>query len=57
MGAATASDKTDDGTTLINGVIAPQWIDDLTRLLARLGWRHSLELYDEDNNILEERHH
>ncbi|MER6135652.1 hypothetical protein [Streptomyces sp. NPDC001815] len=50
-------DKIDDGTTLINGVIAPQWIDDLTRLLAWLGWQHSLELSDEDNNILEERHH
>ncbi|KUN25926.1 hypothetical protein AQJ23_16175 [Streptomyces antibioticus] len=50
-------DKTDDGTTLINGVIDPRWIDDLTRLLARLGWQQSLELSDEDNNILEERHH
>ncbi|MFC8193943.1 hypothetical protein ACFUTV_00965 [Streptomyces sp. NPDC057298] len=57
MGAATASGKTDDGTTLIDGVIDPQRIDDLTRLLAGLGWQHSLEFPDEDNNILEERHH
>ncbi|MEW2623310.1 hypothetical protein [Streptomyces sp. NPDC048106] len=38
-------DQTDDGTTLINGVIDPQQIDDLATLLARLGWQHSLELY------------
>ncbi|QQM46302.1 hypothetical protein [Streptomyces liliifuscus] len=50
-------DQTDDGTTLVNGVIDPQRIDDLATLLARLGWQHSLELSDENNNIVEERHH
>lgn len=49
-------DKTDDGTTLINGVIYPQRIDDLATVLARLGWQHSLELSDENNNVIEERH-
>lgn len=48
-------DQTDDGTTLINGVIDPQQIDDLTRLFARLGWQHSLELSDESGSVVDER--
>lgn len=50
-------DQTDDGTTLINGVIDPQRIDDLATLLIRLGWQHTLELSDENDDIIEERHH
>ncbi|MFJ8357621.1 hypothetical protein [Streptomyces sp. NPDC093984] len=50
-------DKTDDGTTLINGVVAPQRIDDLSELLAGLGLRHSLELSDENNDVIDERQH
>lgn len=49
--------QTDDGTTLTAGVIDPQRIDELTTLLARLGWQHSLELSDEHDNVVEERHH
>lgn len=48
-------DQTDDGTTLINGVIDPQQIDDLSRLFARLGWQHSLELSDENGSVVQER--
>lgn len=50
-------DQTDDGTTLINGVIDPQRIDDLTKLFAGLGWHYDLELFDENDNAVEERHH
>ncbi|WP_329331389.1 hypothetical protein OG866_01285 [Streptomyces sp. NBC_00663] len=50
-------DQTDDGTTLINGVIDPRRIDDLATLLARLGWQHSLELSDDNGNVVEVRHH
>ncbi|MFD3997141.1 hypothetical protein [Streptomyces sp. NPDC058583] len=50
-------DQTEDGATLINGVIAPQRIDDLSTLFARLGWQHSIELSDENDNVVEERHH
>lgn len=50
-------DQTDDGATLVNGVIAPQRIDDLATLFARLGWQHSLELSDENDNVVEERRH
>lgn len=50
-------DQTDDGTTLINGVIDPQQIDDLSRLFAGLGWRHSLELSDQDGSVVQERRH
>ncbi|MFF4439946.1 hypothetical protein [Streptomyces sp. NPDC001621] len=46
-------DQTDDGTTLINGVIDPHRIDDLATLLARSGWQHSLELYDENDELVE----
>ncbi|MGW5636781.1 hypothetical protein [Streptomyces sp. NPDC003832] len=44
-------------TTLLNGVIAPHRLNDLAALFTRLGWHHSLELSDEDDNIIEVRHH
>ncbi len=46
-------DRTDDGTTLINGVIDPQRIEYLATLLARLGWQHSLELDDDIDEVVE----
>ncbi|MEV5787993.1 hypothetical protein ACGFWD_34325 [Streptomyces sp. NPDC048448] len=48
-------DQTEDGTTLINGIVDPQRIDDLATLLGRLGWRHSIELSDENGTVIEER--
>ncbi|MFJ9576171.1 hypothetical protein ACIRQF_07235 [Streptomyces sp. NPDC101191] len=50
-------DQTDDGVTLINDVIAPHRIGDLSTLFARLGWHHSVELSDENDNVVEERRH
>ncbi|MER7109812.1 hypothetical protein [Streptomyces sp. NPDC000229] len=50
-------DQTDDGATLVNGVIAPQRIDDLATLLTGLGRQHSLELSDENDDVVEERRH
>ncbi|MGW7210155.1 hypothetical protein [Streptomyces sp. NPDC054837] len=50
-------DQTDDGTTLINGVIDPQRINDLSTHLARFGWQHSLELSDENDRLVDELHH
>ncbi|MFD0209935.1 hypothetical protein ACFVH9_12560 [Streptomyces hirsutus] len=47
-------DQDDERTTLINGVVDPQRIDDLALLFARLGWRHSLELSDENDTVAEE---
>lgn len=50
-------DQDDEGTTLINGVVDPKRIRDLAMLFARLGWRHSLELFDENDTVTEEPRH
>lgn len=41
----------------INGVIDPHRINDLSTHLARFGWQHSLELSDENDNVVAELHH
>ncbi|MFK0122416.1 hypothetical protein ACIQSP_03780 [Streptomyces nigra] len=44
----------DGPDVLLNGVIAPERFDALSALLARFGLRHSLELYDENHNLIRE---
>ncbi|MFF3619336.1 hypothetical protein [Streptomyces sp. NPDC002467] len=41
-----------EGDTLLNGVVDPQRFDDLAALLTRFGLRFSLELYDEEGELL-----
>ncbi|MEV5078895.1 hypothetical protein ACIQFZ_33615 [Streptomyces sp. NPDC093064] len=43
-----------DDTTLLNGVIDPQRLDDLAALLGRLGLRYMIELYDDSNRLISE---
>ncbi|MER5738889.1 hypothetical protein ABT117_24820 [Streptomyces sp. NPDC002262] len=43
-----------DGDTLLNGVVDPQRFEDLAALLTRFGLRFSLELYDDDGELLRE---
>ncbi|MFJ5207827.1 hypothetical protein [Streptomyces nigra] len=49
-------DPVDGPDVLLNGVIAPERFDALSALLARFGLRHSLELYDENHNLIREIH-
>ncbi|MFE2325432.1 hypothetical protein ACFXD5_16190 [Streptomyces sp. NPDC059385] len=41
-----------EGDTLLNGVVDPQRFDDLAALLTRFGLRFSLELYDDEGELL-----
>ncbi|GAB1333423.1 hypothetical protein ACE1SV_00130 [Streptomyces sp. E-15] len=43
-----------NGDTLLNGVVDPQRFEDLAALLTRFGLRFSLELYDDDGELLRE---
>lgn len=43
-----------DGDTLLNGVVDPRRFEELAVLLTRLGLRFSLELYDDDGELLRE---
>ncbi|MFJ7058821.1 hypothetical protein ACK8N7_21830 [Streptomyces griseobrunneus] len=43
-----------EGHTLLNGVVDPQRFADLAALLTRFGLRFSLELYDEEGELLRE---
>ncbi|MFK4868495.1 hypothetical protein ACI3K4_25140 [Streptomyces sp. CSMPJR101] len=49
-------DPVDDPDVLLNGVIAPERFNNLAALLAHFGLRHSLELYDENHNLIREIH-
>ncbi|MCO4697998.1 hypothetical protein LRR80_04067 [Streptomyces sp. RO-S4] len=46
----------DDQDVLLNGVVAPHRFDDLTALLTRFGVTYTLELYDENGNLVRETH-
>ncbi|MFF8387379.1 hypothetical protein ACF053_27580 [Streptomyces kanasensis] len=46
-------DPTEEGT-LLNGVVDPQRFEDLAALLTRFGLLFSLELYDDDGELLQE---
>ncbi|MET9465476.1 hypothetical protein ABZY44_11790 [Streptomyces sp. NPDC006544] len=43
-----------EGDTLLNGVVDPQRFEDLATLLTRFGLPFSLELYDDDGELLRE---
>ncbi|MFF1779788.1 hypothetical protein [Streptomyces virginiae] len=43
-----------DGRTLLNGVVDPDRFVDLAALLTRFGLRFSIELYDDDGELLRE---
>ncbi|MFD9484132.1 hypothetical protein ACFWBX_09025 [Streptomyces sp. NPDC059991] len=44
----------DGSGTLLNGVIAPDRLDDLAALLTRFGLRFVLELYDDEGDLVRE---
>ncbi|MFI9420086.1 hypothetical protein [Streptomyces werraensis] len=44
----------DGQDVLLNGVVAPSRFDDLAALLTRFGASYTLELYDENDNLLRE---
>ncbi|MFF1482602.1 hypothetical protein ACFVYD_34510 [Streptomyces sp. NPDC058301] len=48
------ADPFDGSATLLNGVIAPDRLDDLAALLTRFDLRFTLELYDDDRNLVRE---
>ncbi|MEV7700961.1 hypothetical protein AB0O62_31105 [Streptomyces sp. NPDC086779] len=43
-----------DGDTLLNGVVDPRRFEDLAAQLTRFGLQFSLELYDDDGELLRE---
>ncbi|MFH9611088.1 hypothetical protein [Streptomyces sp. NPDC017448] len=43
-----------DGDTLLNGVVDPHRFEELAALLTRFGLQFSLELYDDDGELLRE---
>lgn len=48
------ADPIDDSATLLNGVIAPDRLDDLVVLLTRFGLSFHLELYDDGGALIRE---
>ncbi|MEU3440493.1 hypothetical protein AB0926_00990 [Streptomyces griseoincarnatus] len=44
----------DGQDVLLNGVVAPSRFDDLAALLTRCGATYTLELFDENDNLLRE---
>ncbi|WHM41068.1 hypothetical protein [Streptomyces sp. BPTC-684] len=48
------ADPVDGCGTLLNGVIAPDRLNDLAALLTRFGLRFALELYDDEGGLVQE---